>query len=62
METRSLPSVARATVQPSFGAHHVVVGHEDIVEEDLVEIRVTRDHAQRAHLDARARACRSPWW
>ena len=52
MLTRSLPSVARATVQPEFGvADDVLVGDEHVVEEHLVEFRAAGDLAQRPHLD-----------
>ena len=52
MLTRSLPSVARATVQPLLGSpDHVLVGHEDVVEEHLVELRAAGDLPQRSHLD-----------
>ena len=33
-------------------ADHVLVGHEDVVEEDLVELLAAGDLAQRPHLDA----------
>ena len=38
IDTRSLASVVRAASQPSFAAaDHALVGHEHVVEEDLVE-------------------------
>ena len=53
MLTLSLPSVARATVQPAVDRpDHVGVGHEDVVEEDLVEVRVAGRHLQRPDRDA----------
>jgi hypothetical protein len=39
MLTLSFPSVALATVSPVDVADHVVVGHEHVVEEHLVEVR-----------------------
>ena len=52
MATRSVASVLRATRQPSPGSpDDAVVGHEDLVEEDLVEHRPAGDLAQRADLD-----------
>ena len=53
MLTRSFPRVERATVHPlSTGADDVVVGHEHVVEEHLVEHRRAGRFAQRTHLDA----------
>ncbi len=56
---RSWVSVDDDTRQPSFTAPiDGVVGHEHVVEEDLVEVGLAGDLAQRAHVDARRRACR----
>ena len=57
--TRSLASVVRASRQPSPGSpDQAVVGHEHVVEEDLVEQRLAGDLAQRADVDAGAASCR----
>ena len=59
IDTRSLASVVRASGQPpSHLADHAVVGHEHVVEEDLVEHLQPGQLAQRADVDARARTCR----
>ena len=51
---RSCASVVFATAQPwCSAADEVVVGHEHLVEEDLVELGVAGDLHERADLDAR---------
>ncbi len=56
IDTRSLASVVRAHSQPSVGpADQAVVGHEHVVEEDLVEHRHAGELAQRPDVDARRR-------
>ncbi len=49
-DTRSLASVVRATFQPPDLADDQVVGHEHVVEEDLVEQRVAGQLPQRPHV------------
>ena len=52
IETRSLANVVRPIRQPSPGAPMTaVVGHEDVVEEDLVEHGRTGELAQRADVE-----------
>ena len=50
---RSCASVVFATAQPlCSAADEMVVGHEHVVEEHLVELRVAGDLHERTHLDA----------
>ena len=50
---RSLLDVLIAARQPSCTlADHVVVGHEDVVEEDLAEAGVTAELCDRPHRHA----------
>ena len=52
MLTLSFPSVAGDGPPAIDGPDDVVIRHQHVVEEHLVELRAAARHAQRSHLDA----------